>query len=252
MTDINNNKVYSLGAWREITDQFVKVNGTWETVTNVYVKVDGAWKESFPYPLEADATLTALTVNGVNILSSRTINVPEGTTSVTVAATPRNPLSTVTGTGTRSVSFAGNPNSLSVVVTSENEVNTTTYTFTVVVAPPTSVTIYWAYCSGYNPPVTGNQTVSGTTDPVVACNNKKSELGNPANWVCQGTSAPTAPNCGTAPEPPCCTASYTTFDGRVGNTCYYTVYYTDPCTNSTCPPQQITVVVASSGSCPEQ
>jgi hypothetical protein len=124
----------------------------------------------------------------------------------------------------------------------------------VTVAPPATVTIYWAYCSGYNPPVTGNGTITGTSDPTVACNNKKAELGNPSNWVCQGTSAPTAPNCGTAPATPCCQPSYTVFNSYIigggVRTCYYTTYYTDPCAGTSCEPVNFTQTVCISCSCP--
>jgi hypothetical protein len=70
--------------------------------------------------------------------------------------------------------------------------------------------------------------------------------------VCQGTSAPTAPNCGSAPTP-CCTASYDTYDGyTIGGgvrTCYYTTYYTDPCTGSTCAPYHFSYTTCTSCSC---
>jgi hypothetical protein len=185
------------------------------------------------------------------VLSTLAFAAPNGTTSVTVAATATNPASTITGLGARSVSLAGNPNNLNVVVTAEDGVTTRTYTIVVTVAPPSTVTIYWAYCSGYNPPVTGNQTVSGTGDPAVACANKRAELGNPANWVCQGTSAPSAPNCGEPPPTPCCQTTFSTFDGRVGNTCYYTFYQTDPCAGTTCPNVYYTITVPTNGGCPD-
>lgn len=246
MPDVNNNKVKVAGTWRSVSAQYVKVAGSWVAVTGVYTKVGGAWKTSFPYPLSADATLSALTVNGSDVLTSGTITVPNGTTSVTVAATTTNSAATITsGTGSKSVSYAGNPNSLSVVVTAEDGLTTRTYTFTVVVAAPSTVTIYWAYCSGYNPPVTGNGVVSGTSDPTTACNQKKSELGNPSNWVCQGTSAPTAPNCGTAP---CCTYSYSTCVYNGNNTYTITDYYTDPCAGTSCSP---VVNIFSGNQCPQ-
>ena len=251
MPDVYRNKVYDLGAWRNVVAQYVKVNGSWVAVTAMYTKVNGVWKTSYPFPLSSDTTLSALTVNGSDVLSTLAFAAPNGTTSVTVAATATNPASTITGVGARSVSLAGNPNNLNVVVTAEDGVTTRTYTIVVTVAPPSTVTIYWAYCSGYNPPVTGSGTVSGTTDPATACAQKKTELGNPANWVCQGSSPPTAPDCGTAQPTPCCTTTYSTFDGRVGNTCYYTFYQTDNCANTTCPNITYTTVIPSGGSCPE-
>jgi hypothetical protein len=253
MPDVYRNKVYDLGAWRNVVAQYVKVSGSWVAVTAMYTKVNGTWKTSYPFPLSSDTTLSALTVNGSDVLSTLAFAAPNGTTSVTLAATATNPASTITGLGARSVSLAGNPNNLNVVVTAEDGVTTRTYTIVVTVAPPSTVTIYWAYCSsgGYEPTQTGNATISGTNDPVVACNNKKAELGNPPNWVCQGTSAPAAPGCTPVPPTPCCQTSYSTFDGRVGNTCYYTFYQTDPCAGTTCPNVPYTVVVPSSGSCPE-
>ena len=254
MPDVYRNKVYDLGAWRNVTAQYVKVAGSWVAVTKMYTKVNGVWKTSYPFPLSADTTLSALTVNGSNVLSTLAFAAPNGTTSVTVAATATNPASTITGLGARSVSLAGNPNNLNVVVTAEDGVTTRTYTIVVTVAPPATVTIYWAYCSGYNPPVTGNETVSGTSDPTVACNNKKAALGNPANWVCQGTSAPTPPNCGTIPPSPCCTIAYSTYDGTTTGggvrTCYYTNYYTDPCASTTCAPYSYTTTISIGASCP--
>jgi hypothetical protein len=251
MPDVYRNKVYDLGGWRDVVAQYVKVAGSWVAVTKMYTKVNGVWKTSYPFPLSQDTTLATLTVNGSNVLSTLAFAAPNGTTSVTVAATATNPASTITGLGARSVSLAGNPNNLNVVVTAEDGVTTRTYTIVVTVAPPATVTIYWAYCSGYNPPVTGNETVTGTSDPTTACNNKKAALGNPANWVCQGTSAPSAPNCGEPPPTPCCTTAYSTFDGRVGNTCYYTFYKTDPCAGTTCANEYRTIVIPSGGSCPE-
>jgi hypothetical protein len=217
----------------------------------MYTKVNGVWKTSYPFPLSQDTTLSALTVNGSNVLSTLAFAAPNGTTSVTVAATATNSASTITGLGAKSVSLAGNPNNLDVVVTAEDGVTTRTYRIVVTVAPPATVTIYWAYCSGYNPPVTGNETVTGTSDPSVACNNKRSALGNPGSWVCQGTSAPSAPNCGEEPRTPCCRTVFSTFDGRIDNTCYYTFYQTDDCAGTTCPNVPYTIVIPSGGSCPE-
>ena len=251
MPDVYRNKVYDLGAWRNVTAQYVKVAGSWVAVTKMYTKVGGAWKTSYPFPLSQDTTLSALTVNGSNVLSTLAFAAPNGTTSVTVAATATNPASTITGLGVKSVSLAGNPNNLNVVVTAEDGVTTRTYTIVVTVAPPATVTIYWAYCSGYNPPVTGSETVTGTSDPTVACNNKKAALGNPASWVCQGTSPPSAPNCGEPPPTPCCTIYYATFDGRINNTCYYTYYWNDPCSpgTPTCPTTYRTVEIPPGGEC---
>ena len=255
MPNVNKNKVYALGAWRNVSAQYVKVGGVWKAVTGVYSKVGGSWKTSYPFPLSADASLATLTVNGSDVLTSGAVTVPNGTTSVTVAATTTNPAATITsGTGTKTVNISTNPNSLSVLVTAEDGITTRTYTFTVTVAAPATVTIYWAYCSGYNPPVTGNGTVSGTSDPSVACNQKKSELGNPSNWVCQGGSAPTAPNCGNPPPSPCCTEDYTVYDGYrvVAGTkiCNYTRYYVDPCAGTTCPPSHPTYSTCLACACP--
>jgi hypothetical protein len=256
MPDVYRNKVYDLGAWRNVTAQYVKVAGSWVAVTKMYVKVNGTWKTSYPFPLSADTTLSSLTVNGSDVLSTLAFAAPNGTTSVTVAATATNSASTITGLGSRSVSLAGNPNNLNVVVTAEDGVTTRTYTIVVTVAPPATVTIYWAYCSsgGYQPTQTGNATITGTSDPTEACNNKKAELGNPPNWVCQGTSAPTAPSCTPIPPSPCCTISYQTYDGSTTGggvkTCYYTNYYTDPCAGTTCAPYSYTFTTSIGASCP--
>lgn len=227
MPNVNKNKVKISGAWASIAAQYVKVDGVWKTVTGISTKVNGTWKTSYPYPLSQDATLATLTVNGSDVLASGTVTVPNGTTSVTVAATTTSPDATVTsGTGTVSVAYSSNPNTKSVVVTAQDGVTTRTYNFNVVVAAPATVTIYWAYCSGYNPPVTGSGVVSGTSDPSTACNQQKAALGNPSNWVCQGTSAPTAPDCGTAPAPcqeACSDCTYTSTDVpcKTYVTCYY-------------------------------
>jgi hypothetical protein len=256
MPDVYRNKVYDLGAWRNVTAQYVKVAGSWVAVTKMYTKVNGVWKTSYPFPLSQDTTLATLTVNGSNVLSSLAFAAPNGTTSVTVAATATNSASTITGLGVRSVSLAGNPNNLNVVVTAEDGVTTSTYTIVVTVAPPATVTIYYAFCSsgGFQPTQTGNATITGTSDPTTACNQKKSELGNPPNWVCQGTSAPTAPTCTPIPPSPCCQPSYTVFNSSIigggVRTCYYTTYYTDPCASTSCEPVNFTQTVCISCSCP--
>lgn len=254
MPDVYRNKVYDLGGWRDVVAQYVKVSGSWVAVTKMYTKVGGVWKTSYPFPLSQDTTLATLTVNGSNVLSTLAFSAPNGTTSVTVAATATNPASTITGLGARSVSLAGNPNNLNVVVTAEDGVTTRTYTIVVTVAPPATVTIYWAYCSsgGYLPTISDSATITGTNDPTVACNDKKAQLGNPPNWVCGSTPGPSpSPSCAAVPEPPCCQTTYSTFDGRVGNTCYYTFYRTDPCAGTTCANVYYTTVIPSGGSCPE-
>jgi len=84
---------------------------------------------------EADATLSALSLGGVPFtptfapgIAAYTAAVANGTTSVTVSATPAGALATVTGTGTVSLSIGSNP--LSIVVTAQNG-DTKTYAITV-------------------------------------------------------------------------------------------------------------------------
>lgn len=244
MPDVYKNKIKISGVWRDIATQYVKVSGSWVPVTAMYTKVGGAWKTSYPFPLSQDTTLSSLTVNGSDVLSTLAFAAPNGTTSVTVAATATNPASTITGLGARSVSLAGNPNNLDVVVTAEDGVTTRTYRIVVTVAQPATVTIYWAYCSssGYEPTISGSATITGTSDPTVACNQKKAELGNPPHWVCQGSPGPTpSPPCFLPPAvTPCCqrTGEFICepqgypFTTRVK----YTWYKYDPCAGTSCAP----------------
>lgn len=246
----NLNRVRALGAWRSIAGQFVKVNGTWKTISTIYVKVGGVWKQSFPYPLEKDTTLTALTVNGTDVLATGAYAAAANSTSVTIAATATNPLSTITGLGSKTVNYSTNPNNFDVVVTSQDGTKTATYSIVVTVAAPTQVTVYYTYCSGYSS-TSGSYLDTTTADATTACNNRKAALGNPSAWAC-GTSAPSAASCGSPPCSPCCSVSNTTFDGGGSGTCHYTDYYTDPCCGSSCSPSVVhyTISVCKTCACP--
>ena len=142
----NYNKVKVDGTWKSVTNQYIKVGGVWKTVTGIFVKDGGTWKTSYPYPVEADTTITSLKVNGTEITPGGTYNAAAGSTSVNITVVTTNPSATVSGAGTVSVSYAGNPNQKNIVVTSQNGLRTQTYTVYVNVAPVTSVTIYYTYC----------------------------------------------------------------------------------------------------------
>jgi hypothetical protein len=89
--------------------------------------------------LSTVSTLSTFTVNGTSALTAGTsINVANGTTSVTVVATPTYSAATRVITGATGL-VTGN-NTVSVVVTAEDGVTTRTYTATVVVAAPAVVT----------------------------------------------------------------------------------------------------------------
>jgi hypothetical protein len=246
----NLNKVRALGAWRSITDQFVKVGGEWKTVSKVYVKVGGSWHQSYPYPPEKDTTLTSLTVNGTEVLGTLAYAAATNSTSVTIAATASNTAATVTGTGSKTVNYSTNPNSLNVVVTSEDGTKTATYTVVVTVAAPTQTTIYYTYCSGYSS-TGGSYLDTTTTDPTTACNNRRAALGNPSSWSCGGSGMPSYPDCGPIPCTPCCSVSYTVFDGGGNGRCNYTDYYSDACCSSACQaPRHYYITVCHSCACP--
>lgn len=234
MPDVNKNRIKYNGVWRAVGSQYVKVAGEWKQATNVYTKVSGTWKTSFPFPVSADSSLAALVVNGTPVSPGGSITVPNGTTSVTVTAIPTSSTATVTGDGARSVSYSGSPNSLSVTITAEDGVSSSTYSFTVIVAAPSQVTIYWTYCNGCESPVSGSGVVSGTSDATTACNQKKSELGNPSYWNCAGSTVAQA-GCPACPPPPTptCTCSVVSAEACVG-TGWYGVWYADSCTGEFC------------------
>lgn len=142
----NRNKVLVNGTWRSVSEQYVKVDGSWVAATGVWVKSAGTWKQSYPYPTEADTTITGITVNGYSVAPGGTYNAAAGTSSVTIAVSTTNTSATVSGAGSVSVSYGTNPNQKDIVVTSQDGLHTQTYTIYVNVAPVTSVTIYYSYC----------------------------------------------------------------------------------------------------------
>ena len=84
-------------------------------------------------PIESDATLTSLKVNGEEVLTKEdyTVSLPSGTTSIEITAKAKNEKATITGTGTPTVS-AGT-NTFGVNVTSEDGKKQKKYTIKVMV-----------------------------------------------------------------------------------------------------------------------
>ena len=80
-----------------------------------------------------DPGLAVFTVNGVSVLTNTTTNAPNGTTSVNVVATTKNPNNTVVISGDTGLSVG--PNLITIEVFDSNGISLTTFNATVVVAP---------------------------------------------------------------------------------------------------------------------
>lgn len=245
MPNVYRSKVKIADTWRAVSAVYVKVNGTWKLSTAGYTKVNGTWRTFYPYPLSADATLSSLTINGSSIANGGTYNAGSGTTSVTLAVTTTNAAATISGavsgtgsaSGSVSVSNAGNPNAKTITVTAEDGVTTASYTVYINVAAPapTSVTVYYTFCTAQGNTVTGSYTDTTTTNAATACASRQASHGYPSNWACGSTPPPNA-SCSPPPCSPCCqdTGDFTCVNVSVNRVKYtYTQY--DPCCGTSCP-----------------
>jgi|GEM_PF-552494 len=119
------------------TTNYVKGN----PVGDYAVNCDGATAPNYTITYSAgvltvsvnDPGLAVFTVNGVSVLTNTTTNAPNGTTSVNVVATTKNPNNTVVISGDTGLSVG--PNLITIEVFDSNGISLTTFNATVVVAP---------------------------------------------------------------------------------------------------------------------
>ena len=85
-----------------------------------------------------DTSLQTFTANDISVVSGQTINLPQGSTNIDIAAEPTNIFATAT-TSTNTSSLQPGSNTVTVTVLAEDETTTQVYTLYVVVAAPSSV-----------------------------------------------------------------------------------------------------------------